>query len=331
MTQTLLINLPIFVVAILFLWRGSDWLVESASSIASTWGISDLVIGLTVVAIGTSAPEFAVTTMAVLAGKNDISVSNVVGSNIFNLGFILGGTAAIMGVKCTPKLVYRDGIFLIFSTVLLTVLLFGPEQLFHYLSGDVNYVGEPLTLTAFEGGTLFFILMAYMVFLFIKKEPMDEDDICHDKADWKVYLMLLIGIVGVVVGGDLLVDSASSIAQVFGVSDWVIGVTIVAAGTSAPELATSITAIVKNKHGMAAGNLIGSDLFNLLGVLGVAGMLGSPLAVSAEAQSSMVILVSMVCLVVFFMRTGWRVSRLEGAILVAINLFRWIADFSSKV
>ncbi len=330
MTQTLLINLPIFIVSILFLWRGSDWLVESASSIASTWGISDLVIGLTVVAIGTSAPEFAVTTMAVLAGKNDISVSNVVGSNIFNLGFILGGTAAVIGVKCTPKLVYRDGIFLIFSTVLLTILLFGPEQLYHYLSGDTEYVGQPLTLTAVEGGSLFLILIAYMLFLFIKKEPLDDEEICHDKADWKVYSMLVVGIAGVVIGGDLLVESASTIAKVFGVSDWVIGVTIVAAGTSAPELATSITAIVKEKHGMAAGNLIGSDLFNLLGVLGLAGMIGSPLAVSPEAQSSMIILVAMVCLVVFFMRTGWRISRLEGGILVAINLARWIADFTSK-
>ena len=331
MTHTLLTNLPLFLVSIFMLWYGSDWLVESASSIASTWGVSDLVIGLTVVAIGTSAPEFAVTTMAVLAGKNDISVSNVVGSNIFNLGFILGGTAAIMTVKCTPKLVYRDGFFLIFATVLLSVFLFGPTQLFHYLSGDTEFTGEPLVLTAIEGGTLFFILMAYMLFLFIKKEPLEEDDICHDKADWKVYLMLLVGIASVVLGGHFLVDSASAIAKVFGVSDWVIGVTIVAAGTSAPELATSITAIMKNKHGMAAGNLIGSDLFNLLGVLGLAGMIGNPLAVSPEAQGSMVILVAMVCLVIFFMRSGWQISRVEGSILVIINLARWIADFTSKV
>jgi len=330
MLQILLINLPLLLLSIGFLWKGSEWLVESASSIATTFGISDLVIGLTVVAIGTSAPEFAVTTIAVLTGKNDISVSNVVGSNIFNLGFILGGTACIRAITTSPKLVYRDGTFLISVTVLLAMFLFGPTQLYHFLIGDTTYQGSPLVLTALEGGTMMTLLTIYMLFLFFKREQVDGGDISHEKAGWKAYLMLLIGIAGVVGGGHLLVESASAIAKAFGVSDWVIGVTIVAAGTSAPELATSLMAVIKDKHGMAAGNLIGSDLFNLLGVLGLAGILGSPLEVSSEAQGSMIILIAMVTLVIFFMRTGWRVSRLEGAILVVINLVRWIADFSSK-
>ncbi len=330
MTETLLIQLPLFVIAILMLWKGSDWLVESASSIAASLGISDLVIGLTVVAIGTSAPEFAVTTVAVIYGKNDISVSNVVGSNIFNLGFILGGTAMIRSVQTSPKLVYRDGFFLIFVTLLLSWFLFGPAQLFAFLSGQPELQGSPMNLSFTEGAVMISLLIGYMLFLFIKKEQLEDDEVSHEKVSFKVYALLLLGIACVVGGGDLLVDSASEIAHAFGVSDWVIGVTIVAAGTSAPELATSLMAVAKNKHGMAAGNLIGSDLFNLLGVLGLAGMLGSPLEVSYEAQSSMVILVAMVCMVIFFMRTGWQVSRLEGALLVVINLIRWIADFSSK-
>ena len=330
MIETLLIQFPLFALSILLLWKGSGWLVESASSIAASFGISDLVIGLTVVAIGTSAPEFAVTTVAVLAGKNDISVSNIVGSNIFNLGFILGGTAMIRSVATSPKLVYRDGFFLIFVTLLLSWFLFGPAQLFAYLSGKPQITEIPMSLSAPEGATMMALLIGYMLFLFIKKEPLEEDGISHEKASLKVYGMLILGIACVVGGGDLLVESASQIDHSFGVSDWVIGVTIVAAGTSAPELATSLMAVMKGKHGMAAGNLIGSDLFNLLGVLGLAGMLGSPLEVSYEAQGSMVILVAMVCLVIFFMRTGWQVSRLEGTLLVAINLVRWIVDFTNK-
>lgn len=319
----LITNLPLAILSIVLLWKGSDWVVTSASNFAHAWGISDLVIGLTIVAIGTSAPEFAVTISAVLTGKADISVSNIVGSNIFNLGFILGGTASFYAIATTPKLVYRDGFFLIFITLLLSFFLFDFQLL---------QFNEPITqgtMTRPEGIILITMLVVYMSYLFFKKEIPDEE-ISHEKASWKDAVFLLAGIAAVVGGGHLLVESASAIARFFGVSDWVIGVTIVAAGTSAPELATSITALVKGKSGMAIGNLIGSDMFNLLGVLGLAAILKHPLMVSTEARSSMIMLVLMVMLVVYFMRSGWKITRLQGFTLVVINLIRWTADFMGK-
>jgi len=184
-------------------------------------------------------------------------------------------------------------------------------------------------MTRCEGAMLFLILIFYMSYLFFKKEDIGER-IEHGEVTWKDALILILGLAGVVGGGHLLVEHASATARLFGVSDWVIGVTIVAAGTSAPELATSIMALVKEKQGMAIGNLIGSDLFNLLGVLGLAAMLKHPLAVSPEARGSMIMLVFMVCLVVYFMRSNWKISRLQGLSLVIINLIRWTLDFMGK-
>jgi len=312
------VNIIIIIISIGFLWKGSDWLVESSSKLAHAWGVSDLVIGLTVVAIGTSAPEFAVTISAVLTGKADISVSNVVGSNIFNLGFILGGTACFHAIATSPKLVYRDGFFLISVTLLLSFFLF-----------DYHIHGNDMVLSRVEGIILISMLLIYLAYLFIKKEDLGED-ISHDKIAGKDYLFLFMGIAGVVGGGHLLVEASTQVARQFGISDWVIGVTIVAAGTSTPELATSIMALVKNRHGMAIGNLIGSDLFNLLGVLGLAAILKQPLAVSPEAQGSMIMLVIMVVVVVIFMRTKWQISRLQGLFLLVVNVIRWVADFMGK-
>lgn len=320
---SLLLNFILAVVSIALLWKGSDWVITSASNMAHAWGISDLVIGLTVVAIGTSAPEFAVTISAVLSGKTDISVSNIVGSNIFNLGFILGGTASVYAISTTPKLVYRDGFFLIGVTLLLSFFLFDFQML---------HLTEPAvkgSMTRWEGASLILLLIVYMSYLFFKREK-PEEEVTHNNLSWKDGLRLIMGLAFVVGGGHLLVESATQIAREFGVSDWVIGVTIVAAGTSAPEFATSMMALVKGKHGMAIGNLIGSDLFNLLGVLGLAGMLRHPLDVSPEARGSMIMLILMVVLVVYFMRSNWRISRLQGLTLVVLNLIRWVFDFMGK-
>jgi len=305
---TLSVNLAFVILSIALLWKGAGWLVNSASRIAHRFNISDLVIGLTVVAIGTSAPEFAVTVSAALANKANISVGNVVGSNIFNLGFILGGAALIRAISTSSKLVWRDGIFLITVTVVLYFFL------------------NDLTLSKFEGLTLMSTLILYILFLFWKGEK-PEEEIPGGKANWLDFVLLIVGISSVVGGGHLLVDSASDVARYFGISEWVIGVTIVAAGTSAPELATTLTAAFNEKHGIAIGNLIGSDLFNLLGVLGLAALI-RPLTVDAAAHGSIALLIAMVCLVVFFMRTGWGISRLEGGILVGLNLLRWVFDFT---
>jgi cation:H+ antiporter len=292
------------------LWKGSGWVVDAAVRIARKLQISDLAIGLTVVAIGTSAPEFAVTINAALRGLADISVSNVVGSNIFNLGLILGGCAAIRTIRTSPAIVWRDGLFLLTMSLVLVFFL------------------RDLTLVPTEGLALLSALAVYMACLFWKKAPVSETD-GEQEATWKDVPILVSGIAAVVGGGHLLVWSATSLVRSLGFSEWVIGVTIVAAGTSAPEFATSLMAAIKRRYAMSIGNLIGSDLYNLLGVLGLAGMLG-PLRIDAVGLQSLYLLVAMVALVVIFMRTGFQVSRPEGVILIVINLLRWVLDFSSQ-
>ena len=159
----LLLDIILVIASILMLWKGADWLVESAAEIAHSLKISDLVIGLTVVAFGTSAPEFAVTIRAAITGQTDISIGNVVGSNIFNLGFILGGTAMIRAINITPKLLYRDGFFLLSVTLLIYFLFFG------FNGWDIND-----NISVIEGSILFLALIGYIIFLFIKKETIEE-------------------------------------------------------------------------------------------------------------------------------------------------------------
>lgn len=311
---SLILDTLLVLVSIVMLWKGAGWLVESAAQIAHSLNVSDLVIGLTVVAFGTSAPEFAVTIRAAITHQTEISIGNVVGSNIFNLGFILGGTAFLRPVQITPKLLYRDGIFLMSVTFLIYLILFG-----------LNGWDPTDKIEVAEGGILFLLLIGYILILFFKKEPVEA--VHHQSANWKSYIIFFIGLFFIVFGGHLMVEHASNLARVFGVSDWVIAVTIVAAGTSAPELATSLTAAFKGKHGMAVGNLIGSDLFNLLGVLGLAGMI-NPAMIQKDIYGSILILIVMVGLVLAMMRTGWEISRSEGGFLVTVNLIRWYFDFA---
>ena len=300
--------------SIIMLWKGADWLVDSAAEIAHSLKVSDLVIGLTVVAFGTSAPEFAVTISAAVTKQTDISIGNVIGSNIFNLGFILGGTAIIRPIATNEKMFNRDGLFLLIVTALIFFLFFG----FNGWTSDDNY-------TRIEGLILFSLLIGYITFLFIKKDPPEE--ISPDKATIMSYVFFFIGLILIVLGGHLMVTHASNIARFYGISDWVIAVTIVAAGTSAPEFATSIAAAIKGRHGIAIGNLIGSDLFNLLGVLGLAGII-NPSVITQDIFDSVFILVLMVGLTLLLIRTKWKISRAEGAILVSINLIRWYFDFA---
>jgi len=301
-------DIVILLVSIIVIGKGAVWLVDAAARVAKHFGISELVIGLTVVAFGTSAPEFGVTILAAIRGMGDISVGNIVGSNIFNLGFILGGTAIIHSLKTSRTIVFRDGFFLLFGGILLSVFLWD------------------LTLSKIEGIVLFTLLVLYLLYLYFKKETIETEEPTHAMYRWDP-ILLFVGIGLVIVGSHFLVESAVSIARFMGVSDWVIGATIIAAGTSAPEFATSLTAAMKSRYGMSVGNLIGSDIFNLFGVLGIAGIMRN-LSVSHDAHINLIILSFMIAVVIIFMRTGWVVSRKEGIILVMIGLLRWIYSFS---
>ncbi|WP_320006184.1 calcium/sodium antiporter [Maridesulfovibrio sp.] len=315
----MLSNVVFFLLSIFLLWFGADWIVESASKIARKYKVSDLVIGLTIVAFGTSAPEFLVTATAAFKGLSDISLSNVVGSNIFNLGFILGLMALIKPLPTNRSLVMRDTPLLLATTAMILGLAYF----------DMLDRAAGVTLLAILGGYIGYLLIhskrAASAMAGIVPESDEDDGTDLNAKDW---LKLLAGFIGIALGGEFMVDSASDIARHFGVSNWVIGMTIVAAGTSLPELVTCLAASLKGRNEMLLGNLIGSDFFNFAGVLGLTCLL-RPLEVSPEALPGLTILVGMVALVLFFIRTGWKVSRLEGAILVCLSLGRWWFDFTS--
>ena len=299
----ILVNALIIVATIFGLWGGAHWVVEASSRIAKKLGMSELVIGLTIVAFATSAPEFAVTVSAAMANKMAISVGNVVGSNIFNLGIILGLLAIFGVIKTNKTIVYRDGSLLV-GTGLLLVLFF-----------------YDLVLSPIEGIILIVVLTSYVVFLIRSKADLDEE-VTEGDFRWFDIPVLIFGVLLIIGSAHLLVNSASEIAREFGISEWMIGITIVAAGTSVPELATSLVALFKGKYGLSIGNLIGSDLFNMLGVLGTASII-RPLTVSQSDYYSLLILAGYLVFLFIFMRVGWRISKVEGFIILPIALFRW--------
>ena len=314
MTQDTLADLASFAIAVGLLWKGADWVVTSAARTASRFGISDLVIGMTIVAIGTSAPEMMVTLTAALGDYDDISVSNVVGSNIFNIGIILGGCALVRALPTSHTLVYRDTSMLLGAGLLLISLLqfdFG--------------------LTRPDGLLMLGLLIAYLVYLLKRKQAPDElpDDARFGSATWRDLPLFLIGLAGVVGGSWLLVRAAVQMAHDFGIDEWAIGVTLVAMGTSLPELAVCVAAVLKNRPGIVIGNLIGSDLFNVLGVLGLTAIV-HPLEISTPEMTSpsLYYMGAMTLVLLIFMRSGWRLSRLEGLVLIAMALFRWQQDLS---
>ncbi len=295
-------------ITVIGLWKGAEWVVISAAHISRKLGLSEMVIGLTIVAIGTSAPEFAVSITAAIRGQADISVGNIVGSNIFNLGFILGGVALFGTCATNRRTVLRDGSMLIGAGFLLLI----------FLADEV--------LRAWEGVVLAGLLVSYVLYLFIQKEPLEEE-IPEGGFRWWDVPKIILGIVTIVVSGTFLVDSASAVARLAGVSEWLIGVTIVAIGTSMPEFATSFIAVLKGHHGISVGNLVGSDLFNILGVLGLAAII-RPLHLTPGTYINIVLLAVFMVVVVVTMRTGWRVSRAEGVLLLVLTIVRWIINMN---
>jgi cation:H+ antiporter len=282
--------------------------------------VSELVVGLTVVALGTSAPEFGVTLVAAFEGRSSISVGNIVGSNIFNLGFILGGAALVRAIPTSILIVWRDAIVLVGATVVLFLL-----------------VGIDLELGVLDGAVLFLLLLAYLRYIWVDRKngaPSDREgevtEPVFKSAPWKEGALLALGLVTIGVASHFLIGSASALARSFGVSEWTIAVTIVAAGTSVPEFATTLAGVVRGRTAISAGTVIGSDIFNLLGVLGVAGLL-HPMTLAPDARTSLLALTGMVFVVFVMMRTNWRLSRTEGLILIMLAAFRWALDFATRI
>ena len=294
----------ILIFCLAIICKGATLLVDSSSKIARRLGISELVIGLTIVAFGTSAPEFGVTISAAIRGSGNISVGNIIGSNIFNIGIILGGAAIIRNLKTNDSMVHRDGFFLLVCSLVAVGMLWD------------------LSLSRLEGMILFSLLIFYIANLYSSKQSNHEVEADTTKLRPKDILLLIAGLAMLLVGSHFLVTSATNIARLVGISEWIIGATIIAAGTSMPEIATSIVAAIRGHNGISVGNLIGSDIFNVLGALGIAAFIRD-LPIEMSARSSLLIYPLMVGIALFFLRTDWRLSRKEGIVLVLFGLARW--------
>jgi cation:H+ antiporter len=299
----------LFVIGLMLLILGAEVLVKGASRLASVFRVSPLVIGLTVVAFGTSSPELAVSIQAATLGQASIAVGNVIGSNIFNVLFILGCSALIVPLIVSQQLIRFDVPLMIGLSVL--VLIMASDGI----------------LGAFDGSLLVLSLIAYIAFVFIQsRKAQSNDEVDANSADapkktsWiKDLAMVAIGLAMLVIGSDWLVDGAVALATHLGVSQLIIGLTIVAAGTSLPEVVTSIVAAVHGERDIAVGNVVGSNLFNIMGVLGVASLVapgGIDIPASVVSFDLLVMLaVAIACLPIFF--SGGIISRQEGALLLA--------------
>ncbi len=307
MTDGGLITLVTFGLSIGALWVGAEVFVSNAAKVARRFGLSDLVVGLTVVAMGTSAPEAAVSIDAALVGNGDIAVANVVGSNLFNIGIVLGGIAAFVGVRSSARMVRRDGLAMILSTVLMLALLWD------------------LRVSRLDGIVLLVTFAGYLAVLFVRPDETVEAPTDVGEATGHTVLRLVGGLGIIVVGAHFLVESAVVIAAAAGLSEWVIGETVVAVGTSTPEIVASVAAARKGMGDLAAGNLIGSNVFNALFILGITSTL-TPIRVVETAIGTTVWLLGLSVLTAVLLGTKGKLGRLEGAVLVAINLSRWILD-----
>ena len=256
----MLVQILLLIAGLALVVLGADYLVEGASSIARRFGLSEFVIGLTIVGMGTSAPEMVVSFIGAVQGNADISIGNVIGSNIFNTLLILGLTAVLLPIAITPSNRKKDIPVNILITVLLIAL--GLERTLFGIGTD--------GLSHWDGAILVALFILYMVFSFRQKdqEPVAEEKTSRPIKLWLAVLMILGGLGALVFGGNLFVDSATFIARALGVSDKFIAITILAGGTSLPELATCVAAAVKNKGQLALGNIIGSNIFNILLILG---------------------------------------------------------------
>ena len=301
------------IIGFVFLVKGADIFVEGSSSIAKKFKVPSIIIGLTIVAMGTSLPEAAVSVTASIANKNALAVSNVIGSNIFNLMMVIGVCAIMTPIAVNKATLKRDFPFSVICAILLLVLgLIGPMSLGH------------------ADGVIFLILFAGFIGLMIRsamKASKEGNAVASEEIEaaeeikimpvWKSLLFIVIGAVGIIIGGDVVVDSASNIAAKFGMSQTLIGLTIVSVGTSLPELVTSIVAARKNEVDMALGNAIGSNVFNILFVLGIAGAI-SPMAFLTENVIDIVILLVFSLIVWLFAWTKKEIKRGEGLIMVLL-------------
>ena len=304
--QILLLILGIVVVL-----KSADWLTNGAVGLATRLEIPQIVIGLTIVAIGTSMPEFFVSTVSAIKGTPDLAVGNIVGSNIFNVLLIVGVAAIVAPITIQRATVRRDIPIAIVASVMLAIMMF--DDIMSRLDALILFI-------------------AFIAFIWITLR--DSKNVSHESSSSnetigakKSVFLIFIGLVGLVLGSNVFVDNASSLAHAWGISDAVIGLTIVAGGTSLPELATSAVAAKKGDSGIAIGNVLGSNVFNILMILGLTGLI-SPMHIQNITYVDMAVMVISMILFWLFSFTKLRVDRWEGCVLIAcfLGYITWLVS-----
>ena len=307
----MILDIILLLVGFVILIKGADIFVNGSSNVAKRLNVSPLIIGLTIVALGTSAPEAAVSISAGIAGSNEIAVSNIVGSNMFNLLLIVGLCAIIKNLKVDEIIIKREFPLSLLSTFVLWFMI----------SNVIDVEGSNGIITRSEGLILlsFFGIFVYsnLMSAFKQKNELTEKEKEENKkiSLLKNIILLVVGLALVVFGGDMVVDNASSIAIAIGISETLVGLTIVSIGTSLPELVTSIVATTKGENDIAIGNVIGSNIFNILFILGASALV-TPLVVNAQLIKYTVILIAISIIGYIFAITGKKIGRKEGICMV---------------
>ncbi len=293
----------LIIVGMVLLIKGADWFVEGASSIAKAMKIPSLVIGLTLVSVGTSMPEFSVSLTSSIKGLNDMSFGNIIGSNIFNT-FVVIGVSAILTPLAVSKQMKKYDLPILMGIYLLLMLF--------------SFVTSPLVINLWESIIIFSLTIAYTAFLIIrsKKEMKEEKEELKKQRKWYINLLLVaIGLAGIIFGGNIVVDNASKFAYAIGMSELLVGLTIVAVGTSLPELVTSVVAAKKGENDIAIGNAIGSCIFNVILILGFCSIIQPATVAWSSLLDVVVMLISAVVIFLFSFKT-LKVNRWQGIVMI---------------
>ena len=308
----IILNVLLLVLGMFFMIKGADWFVEGASNIAKLLKIPSLIIGLTLVSIGTSAPELSVSIQSSLAGNTDLSFGNVIGSNIFNVLIVIGASALFTTLVVSKDVEKFDIPILLGVYVLLVVFAF---------------VVTPLQIELWEGIIIFSLFIIYTAYLIIraKLNPSQEEEKDDEKKKpwWLNLIFIVVGLAGIIFGGDFVVDSASEIATTLGMSKMLVGLTIVAIGTSLPELVTSMVAAKKGENDIAIGNAIGSCLFNIVLILGSASMI-CPVGLELVQLVDVIVMIISVVLVFLFAFKSYKIKKWQGILFIVIYIVYFV-------
>ena len=297
-----------FVAGIVLVILGADWLTKGASALARRFNMSELLIGLTIVAIGTSLPELVISTGSALKGSPGLALGNIIGSNIFNGMLILGVTALLCPIKFDSRMLTREIPFNLLASIVLILV-----------SGSMLVGGAPgETITRYGGMLLLCFLAVFVRYTFSITNDSGDGEPAGQLPVWKVVLFIVAGLAALIFGGNVFVDGATEIARVLGLSEAVIGITIVSAGSSLPELAVSVSAARKGNVGIALGNVLGSNILNIFFILGVSATI-TPISLDGFSFIDYYVLLASSLLIYFVARFGGKavITRFEGAVLVA--------------